>query len=132
MIFVLALVALSLAISAQTPEQLACELVTNDVIEKTNATITNDEINEAGIRTIRTQLPAYYDIDLLKSIVGIVRDSYSDVTTETNWTLHTANYEKGPFYDVILSVTENQQLLLITFYPDDIQLAFTFYFVIKK
>ena len=132
MIFVLALVALSLTISAQTPEQLACELVTNDVIEKTSATITFDEINKDGIRTIRTQLPAYYDIDLLKSIVGIVRNSYSDVTTDTNWTLHPANSDRGTYYDLILSVTENQQLLLITFYPKDLQLAFTFYFVIKK
>lgn len=132
MIFVLALIALSLTISAQTPEQFACELVANNLIEKTNATITSDEINDAGIRNIQTQLPDYYDIDLVKSLVGIVRDTYSDVTTRTNWTLHPGMPDTGKYYDVVLSVTENQQLLLITFYPSDKRLLLTFYFVTKK
>lgn len=125
---VLMAIALSLTMGAQTTQQRACSMVTNQVIDKSSATVTSDNTNpENGIRIIRTELPAYYDLDLFKTILNIVKDKYSDVTTYQPWTLCDSN-----MFDTILFVTDQEAQLLITFYPEKPEVSYTFFYEVEK
>lgn len=100
-LFTILIVLATITAHSQTQEQKAARYFVNECIEKTEAVIIKDTIID-GIRLITTQLPAYFDIDILKSDIRNIRVKYLDVETVENWTLKSD--DRGLKYWLVLGI----------------------------